>query len=234
MNTVSAVVEQKPEFQTGLKDGIGIALGYIPIALAFGLLSKTTGLTFYETVAMSAFVFAGASQFMTLTLLASGASALEIISTVFIVNIRLLLMTTSLKEKLEQSTFLPKALAAFGLTDETFAVASTRPETLTYSYVIGLNSIAYSSWVICSGLGFFIVNVLPHVAQESMGFALYAMFIALLVPCLVERKTIYLSSCAALANSLLSQVLSTGISIFFSTLFAAVFIEFVYTGEKTS
>ncbi len=234
MNTVPAVWEQKSEFRTGLKSGIGIALGYMPIALAFGLLAKTTGLAFYETLAMSAFVYAGASQFMTLTLLANGASAFEIISTVFIVNIRLLLMTTSLQEKLDPSTLLTKAFTAFGITDETFAVASTRQEKLTYPYILGLNTIAYISWVFFSGLGFFVVNLMPDVAQESMGFALYAMFIALLVPCLTERKIIYLAACAAVTNSLLSQVLSVGVSIFLSALFSAVLIEFLHKGEEQS
>jgi 4-azaleucine resistance transporter AzlC len=234
LNTVPAVWEQKSEFRTGLKSGIGIALGYMPIALAFGLLAKTTGLAFYETLAMSAFVYAGASQFMTLTLLANGASAFEIISTVFIVNIRLLLMTTSLQEKLDPSTLLTKAFTAFGITDETFAVASTRQEKLTYPYILGLNTIAYISWVFFSGLGFFVVNLMPDVAQESMGFALYAMFIALLVPCLTERKIIYLAACAAVTNSLLSQVLSVGVSIFLSALFSAVLIEFLHKGEEQS
>jgi 4-azaleucine resistance transporter AzlC len=234
LNTVPAVWEQKSEFRTGLKSGIGIALGYMPIALAFGLLAKTTGLAFYETLAMSAFVYAGASQFMTLTLLANGASAFEIISTVFIVNIRLLLLTTSLQEKLDPSTLLTKAFTAFGITDETFAVASTRQEKLTYPYILGLNTIAYISWVFFSGLGFFVVNLMPDVAQESMGFALYAMFIALLVPCLTERKIIYLAACAAVTNSLLSQVLSVGVSIFLSALFSAVLIEFLHKGEEQS
>ncbi len=46
-----------------------IFIGYIPVAVTFGLLAKSTGLTLLETFSFSALVFAGASQFMALQLI---------------------------------------------------------------------------------------------------------------------------------------------------------------------
>ena len=51
-------------FFSGVKAGMPIAIGYFPVALTFGLLAKTTGLSILEATAMSIFVYAGASQYI--------------------------------------------------------------------------------------------------------------------------------------------------------------------------
>ena len=51
---------------------MSIAIGYFPVALTFGLLAKTAGLSIIEATAMSIFVYAGASQYISLSLIASG------------------------------------------------------------------------------------------------------------------------------------------------------------------
>ena len=88
-------------FSHGLKAGSSIAIGYFPVALTFGLLAKTTGLSIIQATAMSLFVFAGASQYMALSLLATGVAPWLIVTNTFIVNIRHFLMTAALSEKVE-------------------------------------------------------------------------------------------------------------------------------------
>ena len=75
-------------FLDGLRSGVSLAVGYIPVALTFGLLAKTTGLSLFETFLMSALVFGGASQYMSLSMLAVQTGIIEIVMTTFIVNIR--------------------------------------------------------------------------------------------------------------------------------------------------
>ncbi|MDY0406272.1 AzlC family ABC transporter permease [Virgibacillus sp. 179-BFC.A HS] len=53
--------------QRGIAVGFPIMIGYLPIAIAYGVLAKQAGLTLVELTMMSVFVFAGASQFMALT-----------------------------------------------------------------------------------------------------------------------------------------------------------------------
>jgi len=231
----TTVARRKSEFFSGVQAGITIAIGYFPVALTFGLLAEQTGLTLMETVMMSLFVFAGASQYISLSLIAAGVGVLEIILTTFIVNIRHFLMSASLNEKVEKDSSWKRALYSFGITDETFSVASIKEGTVTTSYMFGLFLISYSSWVINSGIGHVVGVNLPLVLQESMSIALYALFIGLLVPSLKKhRKVISLAAFAAIVNSLftLTGWLSAGWSIVVATLSSSVMIEWIFTKWK--
>ncbi|WP_026692678.1 AzlC family ABC transporter permease [Peribacillus kribbensis] len=230
-----AVKKEMSSFRRGMQEGTSIAIGYFPIALTFGLIAKSTGLALSETVLMSLIVFAGASQYMALNLLSLGTGIYEIILTTFIVNIRHFLMSASLREKTEDDHVLKQAAFAFGITDETFSVASINSSPVTSGYMFGVNGVAYASWVICSGLGFIFGAALPHVLQESMSIALYAMFIGLLVPSLKgNKKVILLAVTSACLNSAftLSHFLGTGWSIVTSTLISAVLVEAVDGARK--
>jgi 4-azaleucine resistance transporter AzlC len=223
------------QFRQGVQAGVSIAIGYMPIALTFGLLAKTTGLSLFETVLMSLIVYAGASQYISLNLLSLGTGVFEIILTTFILNIRHFLMSASLNEKVEQDELWKKALYAFGITDETFSVAATKEGTVTTSYMFGLTAVAYGSWAINTGIGHLVGASLPQSLQESMSVALYAMFIGLLVPALKkQRKTIWLAGTAAILNSVLLLVfhISKGWAVVIATLLSAIIIEFFYKGSE--
>src|SRR5690625_3157986 len=75
-------------FQKGLQVGFPIMLGYIPIAITYGVLASQAGLSVFELTFMSAFVFAGASQFMAVNMIVAQATAVEIIVATFIINLR--------------------------------------------------------------------------------------------------------------------------------------------------
>lgn len=223
------------EFKKGLKAGIGIGIGYFPVALTFGLLAKTTGLTVLETLLMSMIVFAGAAQYIALNLITLGTGVFEIILTTFIVNFRHFLFSASLNEKAADEHPAIKAVYAFGITDETFSVAAMREGTVTAGYMFGLNLIAYSSWVAFSGAGHVLGSGLPQVLQESMSVALYAMFIGLLVPAMKKNvKIVFLAVLASCFNTIftVSEFLSSGWSIVVSTLLAAVLTELIETGKR--
>jgi len=222
--------KESSDFKKGLQAGVSIGIGYFPIALTFGLLAKTSGLTIYETVLMSLIVFAGASQYIALSLIAYGTGMVEIILTTFIVNIRHFLMSTSLNEKLVEDRLFNKILYSFGITDETFSVVATKEGTATTGYMFGVISISYSSWVIFSGVGHLIGASLPKTLQESMGVALYAMFIGLLVPSIKKNiKVILLALLAAVFNSIftLNHIMAQGWAIVTATLLSAIIIEIV-------
>ncbi|SDN13323.1 4-azaleucine resistance probable transporter AzlC [Bacillus sp. OK048] len=225
-----AIGKESSEFKKGLQAGISIGIGYFPIALTFGLLAKTTGLSIYESVLMSMIVFAGASQYISLSLIAYGTGIVEIILTTFIVNIRHFLMSTSLNEKSEDDDLSKKMIYSFGITDETFSVVATKEGTVTTGFMFGVNLVAYSSWVIFTGIGHLIGASLPQTLQESMGVALYAMFIGLLVPSLQKSvKVLYLATLAAIFNSIftLGGIIAQGWAIVISTILSAVIIELI-------
>ena len=228
--TVAGKISPASDFKSGTQAGVSIAIGYFPIALTFGLLAKSAGLSIGETVMMSLIVFAGASQYISLSLLSLGTGVFEIVLTTFIVNIRHFLMATSLNEKAPEGDVAAKAAYSFGLTDETFSVAATRDGQVRPGYMFGLVLMAYSSWVIFSGIGHLIGANLPKTLQESMAVALYAMFIGLLVPSMKKSaKAIYLAAMAAAFNTIFTfgKILEAGWAIVAATLLAAVIAEAV-------
>lgn len=218
------------EFKRGFQAGTSIGIGYLPVALTFGLLAKTTGLSIGETLLMSLVVYAGAAQYMSLSLLTLGTGTFEIVLTTFIVNIRHFLMSAALNEKSEKDHPLTKAAYSFGITDETFSVAAVKEGTVSSGYMFGLNFIAYLSWVVFTGIGHAVGASLPQTLQESMSVALYAMFVGLLVPSMKKgTKVVFLAVLAAIFNTIftLSNVLSTGWSIVVATLLSSIIVEII-------
>lgn len=220
------------DFSNGLKAGSSIAIGYFPVALTFGLLAKTAGLSMIEATAMSLLVYAGASQYIALSLIAASVHPVLIVVNTFIVNIRHFLMTASLSEKMEPEKRTLKAVYAFGITDETFSVLATgKNEKISTAHAFGVTVIAYMSWVIFTVIGHLIGANLPLFLQAAMSIALYAMFVGLLVPSMKgNRKVVSLAGLAAAIQSFFyfTGLLSTGWAILVSTLVASILIEWVY------
>lgn len=191
------------DFRSGLRKGIPIALGYIPVAFTFGLLAVSGGISPWIAVAISLTNLTSAGQFAGANLIIAGAPLLEITVTTFVVNIRYLLMSLSLSQKvIPRTSMLKRGIMAFGITDETFAVASLEQEDISFRYMLGLVSCPYLGWAVGTALGALICSVLPPALQNSMGIALYAMFIALIVPGAKRSR-------AALAVTLIAVVISS-------------------------
>ncbi len=219
-------------FTNGIRAGLSIAIGYFPIALTFGLLAKTTGLSMWEATAMSMFVFAGAAQYISLTLISTGVDPILIVLNTFVVNIRHFLMTASLNEKMQPDARWKKAIYAFGVTDETFSVLATQKrDNIRTSFAAGVILISYGSWVVFTALGHVIGANLPAFLQAAMSIALYAMFVGLLVPSMKgNRKVALLALFGAVIHCALywSGLLSTGWAILVATLGSAILVEILY------
>lgn len=232
------------QFRLGIIQGLSIFLGYIPVAVAFGVLGVSTGLSYIQVAAMSAWVYAGASQFMSLNLLQSGVGTTEIILATFVLNLRHVLMSTVLSKRIQGNRAL-RCLLSFGITDETFvlttinsSVGTDSEETgqvITAARFAGVAIIAYSGWVIGSVFGAVFADILPQLAMKSMGISLYAMFIALLVPSMKKSGKIAVISLlgAAINWILLSELkLPAGWSIVTATVIASACGAFCYNGDK--
>ena len=230
----------QPTFRAGLRAGIPVAIGYIPIAIAFGLLAQSFNLPNAITLSMSFLIFAGASQFITVQLLMAGSMYWEIILTTFILNSRHFLMSAALSQRIESTSQRLLATIAFGVTDETFSIASTRQEARSGMFVLGLNTIAFLAWNVGTWMGVFLAFGLPSTLQASMGIALYAMFIGLLVPSLTTRPVFVVASLAIVIQAILHWVItpffsiSDGIRIIVATVVAAGIGAFVFKEEEVT
>ena len=167
--------------QAGLAAAWPICVGYFPIGLSLGVLAQKGGLAPWQMAAMSLLVFAGGSQFITVAMLAGGASGLAMVSTVFMVNLRHLLMSSALAVHFPGVSRRFLALFAYGITDESFAVNLTRfnrGDWNRYS-ALTLNHTANATWVFSTVIGVYLGKLVPSGAT-GVDYALTGMFICLL------------------------------------------------------
>ena len=211
-------------FQKGLQVGFPIMLGYIPIAITYGVLASQSGMSIFELTLMSVLVFAGASQFMGANMIAVQASAVEIIVATFILNFRHFVMSFSfMNEVRDHFNLKTRFFLSLGLTDETFAVSALNNEQIKHDksalFYAAIILSAYTSWVFGSFFGGMLGEIIPEKLSQSMGIALYAMFIGLLIPSIKkELKVGLIAIIAMLINGIASQFFSSGWSIVIGTI----------------
>lgn len=217
----------------GILAGIPVFIGYFPIAVTFGLLAVSVKISLAETFSFSVIVFAGASQFVGLNMINAGIGAGEIVLTTFLLNFRHFLMSASLSSRTSfRKGVIP--FVAFGITDETFSVASMEKREFSESYILGLNFTAYSGWVAGTVAGYVAGDFLPSVLQESISICLYAMFVAILIPAV--RKS-FRAGIIALIAGFINSVLEyfafsgSGWNIIFSILAASTAGIFFFREE---
>lgn len=168
--------------QAGLKAAWPIFLGYIPIGAAFGVLAQQSGFSPLETGLMSLFVFAGSAQFIAVSMLASGAAASAVVATTFVVNLRHLLMSSSLAPHMGRTGKGWLSLLAHGVTDESFAVNHARFSQGHWSWrpALVVNQSSCAVWVGSTVAGACAGRLIPQGAL-GIDYALIAMFLCLLV-----------------------------------------------------
>ena len=195
------------QVQDAFKAGIPIFIGYVPAAVAFGILSKGCGITFLESFLFSAVVFAGASQFIALNLLMTGMGPGGIILTTLLVNFRHFLMSAYLATRIGKSARRYLFLIAFGVTDEVFSVLSFKKGRLSKTFVLIVQISAYSGWISGTVAGYILGGFLPEILTKSMGVALYALLLAILMPEIKKSlKALMLIIASGLLNPLLIKL----------------------------
>ena len=177
----------KLEFWAGMRDMIPLIVGAIPFGIIFGTLATASGLSATGTLAMSAFVFAGSSQFIAVGLIAAKTSWLLIVLTTFVVNLRHMLYAVSLLPYVKKLSEVWKVPMAFWLTDEAFAVGIRRYELSDHSsfkhwYYLGGALAMYLNWQLCTLLGITVGQLIPDAAEWGLDFAMSVTFIGMVVP----------------------------------------------------
>ena len=218
----------KKDFLYGLKKGFPIALGYVPVSFTFGLMAVEGGLPAWMAIFISLSNLTSAGQFAGTNLILAGAGYLEITLTTFIINIRYMLMSLSLSQKIEtKTTLVQRLIFGFGITDETFSIASMEKGRISYSYMMGLITGPILGWTCGTALGAFISSALPNSISNAMGIALYAMFIAIIVPPSKKSKPIFAIILLSVGITLILKYISifnfisSGFRVIISTVLAA-------------
>lgn len=178
-------------YKKGIRDGIPIALGYFAVAFTLGIVAKKAGLTAFQAGLTSALTNASAGGYAGFTLIAAGASYLEVALTELIVNARYLLMSCALSQKLDPNTsLLHRALIAFDVTDEIFGISVSVTGTLNPFYNYGAMSVAIPGWALGTVFGVITGNILPASLVSALSVGLYGMFLAIIIPPAKKSKVI--------------------------------------------
>ena len=207
----------------GVRAGLPIMLGYVPIGIAYAVMARQAGLTVGQTCLMSITVYAGASQMMAAGMLAEHGAFLAIVLATFVLNLRHIIMSTCVMHRMEPTSLPLRLLAAFGVTDESFALFTTGTgKSRSVFFFLGIHAAIYLSWNLGTLLGALAMDLLPPILTASLGVSLYAMFISILMPDLPGNgKLALLVLLTALCNTLLCRVMASSWALIVSTLLCA-------------
>lgn len=207
-------------FLTGMRHGIPVVFGYVPVGIAYGVAALEAGFSPWETCLMSLVVYSGSGQVLGVSMTAHGASLAAILIATFLINFRYFIMSACIFNRLPALGTAGRAAASFFVVDETFAIFTTAESRLArLPYLAGIIALTYSSWFAGAVIGVAAHSLLPQWVAAGLGIALYALFIAIVFPgCRRNLKIGLLVIFCALCNTLLSFLISGSWAVVISTL----------------
>lgn len=219
---------KRNSYFAGIQAGMPVCVGYFSVSFGFGAMAIAQGLTIWQAILISASNLTSAGQFAGLTIIAAGATLLEMILTQLVINSRYALMSLALGPRLGPTVgFGKRLLVAFFNTDEVFALGMSRGKDLTPGFFLGAGTVAALGWIAGTALGSVAGSLLPLSVRTALGVMLYGMFIAIVVPQARQEKPVLLCVGLALTFSCLFawvpglKEISAGLAIVVSTVIAA-------------
>ncbi len=199
------LLNKKDVLRCGMRDGIPIGLGYLAVSFSLGIAAQNAGLSPFQGFLASLLCNASAGEYAGFTLIATGATYIEVAIITFITNARYLLMSCAMSQRMKPGTSLfHRMFIAYGITDELFGIAISRPGFLNPYYSYGAMLISMPCWAIGTALGAIVGNLLPLRLVSALSVALYGMFLAVIIPPSRKSKVIaglvlfcFAASCAA-------------------------------------
>jgi 4-azaleucine resistance transporter AzlC len=223
----------------GVKKGLPIGLGYFAVSFAFGVMCVNGGISPLMATIISFTNLTSAGQFAGVKLIFQVASLVEVFLIVLLINLRYALMSLSLTQKIDSSmTRLQRLICSFGITDEIFAVAITEDKKVNTSYLLGLTTLPLLGWTLGTLLGAVGANFLSDRFLTAMNIALYAMFIAIVVPDAKKSKNVFLVCLMAIALSLFFEYvpyvkeIGLGFKIIISTILSCVIGALIFPRKE--
>jgi 4-azaleucine resistance transporter AzlC len=211
-------------FIDGAIDIFPLILAAMPFGILYGALAQASGLSLLPAMAMSLFVFAGSAQFVAVNLLLTAAPVLVIVIATFFVNLRHLMYSANLLEQVKHTPATLRAVMAFWLTDETFAVVAKKTSTSydpssIHLYYLGSALTMYSSWQIYSLTGYQLGAQIPDPQAWGLDIAMVLAFIGIVVP-LLNTTAMWVCAISAFCCSLLTKDWPYQSGLIFSMLLA--------------
>ncbi|MDR7869383.1 MAG: AzlC family ABC transporter permease [Tissierellaceae bacterium] len=199
------------ELKEGIRDGIPIALGYLPVSFTLGIAAKNAGLTLFQGFLAALLTNASAGGYAGFLLISSGGTYWEMAMVTIIANARYFLMGSSLSQKLNPDTPLyHRLLIGYDLTDELFGISIARKGWLNPYYFYGAMLVALPAWSLGTASGVAAGNILSARVVSALSVALYGMFLAIIIPPAKKNRVIL----ALVILSFISSFIVSRLSIF--------------------
>ncbi len=194
-------------FSKGLKDGLPIALGYIPVAFACGVAATNAKISLGLGHLLSMLLYSGSGQAAAQNLYSGGEVAIIMYAlTIFVMNCRYFLFSVAIAQKFDDSMgTLQRIIFGFFNTDETYVVAMRQKQNLGSSYLFGLITFPYIGFTLGNSLGMIFTNIMPDSIRSALSIMIFAMFIALIVPPVKRSKPHAIVSCIAIVLSVVME-----------------------------
>lgn len=233
---METTLDSKSLFLTGAKHSLPIVLGYISVGIAYAVLAKQAGFSDLETFLMSVTCYSGAGQFFAVTMTMQHSSLIALAIGLMILNFRYFIMSTCVFARLKGLDNFRRSIFSHWITDETFAIFTTaKKEYANVPYFLGLFVVSWSGWLSGAILGIVASNFLPENLIQAMNIALYALFIAIIVPaCKADFKVFVIVICTAVLNTIFCQFMQECWAILWSIIICSVVGAFFTDNKKLS
>jgi predicted branched-subunit amino acid permease len=172
------------EFLDGMRRGLPVVLASAPFGLLFGALAVQNGITIFESMLMSATVFAGASQMVGLELFGQKIAPWLIVLSIFAVNFRHVLYSAAIGRRVSHWMPPQRAFGFFFLTDPQYAEAEKRGENgsrIGFVWFMGMATPIYICWVAEAGIGAAFGNLIPNPHALGLDVLLPIFFLGLVM-----------------------------------------------------
>ena len=222
-------MDRKTSFLRGVRDGLPIAIGYFAVAFALGIRASGVGFSIIESTLLSLLNLTSAGEAAGIALLSVGTTYIELAFTQLVINIRYLLMSCALSQKLSPSTsILHRMLIGYGVTDEIFGISAAIEGKLSPYYSYGAILVAAPGWTLGTLFGAVMGNVLPDRAVSALGVTLYAMFLAIVLPpARKSRKIAAIVAVSMAASAVLTVVCNSFDLAWFTEGFRIIFLTVI-------
>jgi 4-azaleucine resistance transporter AzlC len=222
----------------GIRDSLPLGLALIPVAMAFGYLAHSVGLSWWLAGLMSAIVYAGPAQFIAAAMIGIGAGTVTIAATTFVTNLRYSLFAASLAPFMSDAP--PRRLLFLGqaVADGSYALALHRARTNPDAsrldeYLLGSFIVSFGVWVPATVAGALLGDVVPNAIAAGLGFATPAIFIAFLIPYVRDAPAALVMLVAGIGTVLGNEHLASGAGAL-AAIVAAVIIGGALRSRRTT
>jgi 4-azaleucine resistance transporter AzlC len=201
----------RPPCAGTVREGFVASLALVPSVFVYGTvfggLAVQAGLSVAHVLGMTLLVFAGASQFVAVPMLATGAPAVAIVVTTYVINMRHYLMAATLAPSFGGFRRAWLAVIAHVINDESFAVAVARsrpPDAWIYLGSALAIFAAFSGGVV---VGVSLGGLVERPERYGLDFAFPAVFLSLVAVQLRRRADWLVAIGAAVLATALALVL---------------------------